>query len=530
MRNRTRPNGISRRDFFRTLGTGVTIPYLSKLLSSQTSALRNDLFWVKRIPDLPFYDPGQNNFHIGLDSLLYLMADKGLSLYRSSSGHPFAGPSGLIAAGDVVLIKVNAQWKYRGCTNSDLIRGLIQRILDHPDGFDGEVVIIENGQGRGSLKCDTSYSYGGDRSVHANATDERHHFLYLVNSVFKDPRVSAYLLDPIRNIFIADDDHSRHGYRTFEDVSYPCFTTTGGRRVELKEGIWHGGAHHGNIKLINVPVLKHHDTGGSEITASLKHVYGLVSMADGRRNFRHYGGLGETCGKMMVSVATPVLNIIDAIWVSHSALKGYPDKTTFQANQLLASQDPVAADYWAAKYILYPVDGNFRHHPNFSGVSRWLTQARDTINKRGGLLDPEKGIQVGRVTKKEEEMAVHTCAAGDFLSNIRLSVSESGLYFTTLPAGPATMEKPLNISVSGANPLSWRVETDVPWLDCVPSSGWGNGTVAVRVNPGGLGLGQHSGRILIHCPGAANSPQSVSVLLSVREDRRPRHSEFKSKF
>ena len=55
----------------------------------------------------------------------------------------------MIEADDVVLIKVNAQWKYRGCTNSDLIRGLIQRIREHPGGFRGEVVIIENGQGRG---------------------------------------------------------------------------------------------------------------------------------------------------------------------------------------------------------------------------------------------------------------------------------------------------------------------------------------------------------------------------------------------
>jgi hypothetical protein len=523
-------SGISRRDFIRTMGAGVAIPYLSRLPRLRTSTIQNDLFWVKGIPDFPFYDPGQQNFHLGLDSLLYLMADSGLSFYRSSSGHPFAGPAGLIEAEDVVLIKVNAQWKYRGCTNSDLIRGLIQRILDHPDGFHGEVVIVENGQGRGSLKCDTSLAYGGDKSVHANANDESHHFLYLVNTIFDDPRVSAYLLDPIRGNFIGDDDHVRDGYRKYENVSYPCFTTVGGRRVELKEGIWQAGAHHGNLKLINVPVLKHHDTGGSEITASIKHFYGLVSMADGQSGFRHYSGLGETCGKMMAAVATPVLNIIDAIWVSHSTLGGYPAGTTFRANQLLASQDPVAADYWAAKNILYPIDSNFRHHPDFLGVSRWLTKAENTINDRGGLLDHEKGIRVGLVTNKEQEMAVRSCAAGEFLSNIRLSVSESGLLFAAPASEPRTMEKPLAVSVSGANPLFWRVETDVPWLDCVPSSGSGNGTIAVRVNSAGLNPGKYGGRILIQCPGAANSPQSVSVTLTIRERRESRRSEFKSKF
>jgi hypothetical protein len=113
--------------------------------------------------------------------------------------------------------------------------------------------------------------------VHANANDERHSFLYLVNTIFRDPRVSSYLLDPIRGRFIAADDHHTDGYRRYEDVSYPCFTTAGGTRIELKEGIWQGDGYEQNLKLINVPVLKHHDTGGSEITASLKHLYGVLS-------------------------------------------------------------------------------------------------------------------------------------------------------------------------------------------------------------------------------------------------------------
>ena len=530
MDTRKKAGGLTRRDFLQRLAVGVSVPYLTNLPGLRSSAVLNDLYWVKRIPDQPFYDPGQPNYHVGLDSLLYLMADNGLKFYRSSGGHPFGGASGLIAAGDVVLIKVNAQWKYRGCTNSDLIRGLIQRILDHPDGFTGEVVIIENGQGRGSLECDTTAAYGGDSSVHANANDESHHFLYLVNEVFNEPRVSAYLLDPIRRTFIGDNDHTKDGYRKFENVSYPCFTTAGGNRVELKEGIWKAGAHRGNLKLINVPVLKHHDTGGSEITASLKHMYGLVSMSDGQSGIRHYSRLGETCGKMMSSVATPVLNIIDAIWVSYSALGGYPADTTFRTNQLLASQDPVAADYWAAKYILYPVNSNPRHHPDFAGVDSWLVQARNTINDRGGLLNPENGVLVSRVTRNEAEMRAQTSLAGDFLNNVRLSVSRSGLRFSASVGEARTLERSLSIAVSGANPLTWRIETDAPWLSCVPSAGSGNKTVAVFVQTAGLEPGRHTGRIIIRCPGAANTPLTVSVVLSLLERRRRVDNRSKSKF
>ena len=217
------------------------------------------------------------------------MGRRGLKFYKSAATGPLAGPAGLIGSDDVVLVKVNAQWKYRGATNSDLVRGLVRRLLDHPDGFTGEIVLIENGQGRGSLACDSRAAYP-DGGVHANANDERHSFLYLVNRVFHDPRVSAYLLDSIRGRFILLGDHATDGYRRFENVSYPCFTTAGGRRVELRRGVWTGGAFRRNLKLINVPVLKHHDTGGSEFTACLKHMYGLVSMMDGQSSFRHYRG------------------------------------------------------------------------------------------------------------------------------------------------------------------------------------------------------------------------------------------------
>ena len=400
---------FTRRDFLSWVPKGLLFLAVAKWprLLQGAAPILNDIYWVKGVPDQPFYLGGNSNYHAGVDSLLSLMGKKGLKFYRSGNITTLSGPAGLISANDVVLIKVNAQWKYRGCTNSDVIRGLVQKILDHPDNFSGEVVIFENGQGRGSLKCDTSTSYSGNTEVHANANDETHSFVYLADVIFNDPRVSTFLLDPIRNTFIGVDDHTTNGYRTYENVSYPCFTTAKGNRVELRDGVWKGASYAQNLKLINVPVLKHHDNGGSEITESLKHMYGLVSMSDGQSTFRHYAGLGETCGKMMVSVCPPVLNIIDAIWVSHLALTGYPESNTHRSSQLLASQDPVALDYWAAKFVLYPINSNSRHHPDFSGINAWLTSARDIINTRGGMANAGKGIIVGSVTRNEAEMRVY---------------------------------------------------------------------------------------------------------------------------
>jgi hypothetical protein len=363
------------------------------------------IFWIKNIPDQPFSASSPNN-HAGFEALLGLMDGNDLSFYKRKDSYKQSEAYGLIAADDVVLVKVNAQWKYRGCTNSDLIRGLVQRILDHPDGFSGEVVIIENGQGRGSLYCDTMSGYDLNSGIHANANDERHSFMYLVDEVFKGKPVSAYLLDPVRASFISADDHVSDGYRRLENISYPCFTSKRGTRIEVKEGVWANGAHQQNLKLINVPVLKHHDRGGSEITAALKHFYGLLTMSDGQSPARHYQGLGETCGKMVVLLRPPVLNIIDAIWVAHRELAGYPAEGTFRANQILASQDPVALDYWAAKNVLYPIDNNGYHHPDFAGISAWLEAAQNTINGRGGLFNPERGVRTGSVTRQESGMQV----------------------------------------------------------------------------------------------------------------------------
>jgi len=507
----------TRRDFLRLMAGGIVSPYITKLRRDEIkpAAILNDLFWVKNIPDDPFYNPAKPNLHLGLDSLLYLMAEAGLKFYRSKADHYLAGPQGLMAPEDIVLIKVNAQWKYRGCTNSDLIRGLVERILNHPDGFAGEVVILENGQGRGSLACDTSAAYG-DSSVRANANDERHSFIYLVNNIFHDPRVSYFLLDPIRGVFISQNDHITNGYRRFEDVSYPCFTTARGHRVELREGVWQGGNYSQNLKLINVPVLKHHDTGGSEITASLKHFYGLVSMSDGYSGYRHYSGLGETCGKMIASVITPVLNIIDAIWVSHGSLTGYPASTTFRANQLLASQDPVALDYWAAKYILYPIDKNARHHPDFPGVEKWLTAGRDMINSRGGLRNVAKGIVVDKVTKNETEMNVRVASAGDFLRHTRLSVSEPELSLVFAGSRSRKIKtKEIALSFPEDYPFAWWVEVSDDWLSVVPDSGLGHSKVIVQVDAAGLDPGKYSGHLLIYCLEAANSPFQLPVNLLV---------------
>ena len=193
-------------------------------------------------------------------------------------------------------------------------------------------------------------------------------------------------MDPIRSNFISDSDHSTEGYRRTSDVSYPCFTSGGGYRIEFWEGIWTGSGYGTHVKLINVPVLKTH--GGTGITGVLKHSYGILSMADGYSGIRHYSESGTQCGKMWSLVRVPDLNILDCIWVSHESLGGYPPEVTYRTNMLLAGIDPVALDYYASKHVLFPLGGGraHQHDPDsFAGLINHLTGAREFINANGGI-------------------------------------------------------------------------------------------------------------------------------------------------
>jgi len=408
---------ITRRDFVKGVAAAGAFVYAGGFLNARHFFSQTDKSRVFRVDHCPVDDwqPATNAplRHQGLDSLLDLLADHRIYLYSTAGFPRWGGPEGLINSNDVVLIKVNCQWKCRGTTNTDLVRGLIHRILEHPDGFAGEVVIIENGQGRGGFD---GMAGGGNYSawpeiasnVYVNAEQETILTVdYLVNTVFHGAPVSSFLLDNISSRFIGADDHTTNGYRKTSDVSYPCFTSVGDNRIELLEGVWDNGAYNqSKLKLINFPVLKDH--GGTGITGVLKHVYGIFSMADGSSGIRHYAQSGTQCGKMWSVVRSPDLNILDCIWVSFESLTGYPPETTCRTNTLLAGIDPVALDYYAAKHVMLPLGGAraSEHDPDtFPGLINHLEGARDFINANGGIG--------GRLASlRDENIEIITASAG----------------------------------------------------------------------------------------------------------------------
>ncbi|MBC7247398.1 MAG: DUF362 domain-containing protein [Actinobacteria bacterium] len=312
----------------------------------------HDIFVVNHVPR-PV--PGSSH-HPGVDALVHYMGEGGLFLYRSDRYGNGAGPGGLIARDDVVLIKVNAAFDQRGMTNTDVVKGLIAAVLEHPDGFTGEVVVVEN--------CEGGPDYD---QVRNNAEDTRQSFRAVVDS-FGDPsRVSASSWWSFTDNLVGEFDVGdfRQGYVNLgNNVSYPKFITGRGTCVSLRHGIWTGsGYDKSRMKLINVPVLKSHNATG--VTACLKNFMGVPSIHM-TTNVHHDLIFNGFMGRMMNEVIYPCLNILDAIWVSPSHPDGPagPYSKAVRTDILLAGTDPVALDWYAAKHVLLPVSGYGRHDPD----------------------------------------------------------------------------------------------------------------------------------------------------------------------
>ena len=351
---------------------------------------------------------GRNVAHI--DNLIELMGENGLKFYQTGSAGTTQGPSGLFNASDVILIKNNCQWSQRGGTNTDLIKELIQILVNHPDGFTGEIIIADNGQGRGNM----------DFSLH-NAEDTSQSTEDVADFFADSYNVSTFLWDNINyhSVNEYENGDSINGYvknySTDPDtgiyITYPKFRTTFGTNVSLKFGIWNGTEYIQPVKIINFPILKTHS--GFGVTACIKHYMGVQSQGVGNGH-DHIGSGGM--GSLMADFGIPTLNILDAIWVNanpapyaHCGPNTYNLEAT-RINIIMASLDPIALDYWAAKHVLKQTAiliGNSEHADTIDP---------DTSDKNG--LSEAFGVYLNRsrdeildagynVTSNEQNMTIY---------------------------------------------------------------------------------------------------------------------------
>jgi len=340
----------------------------------------------------------------GIQKLIDLMGQHGLPFYKSYENGTNKGPNGLIARDDVVIIKVNSQWDERGGTNTDLVKALIQAILNHPDGFIGEIIVADNGQAQyGSAGTGGSFSWSKN-----NAENTSQSFQSVVEFfASKGYKVSAYLWDRIttKRVNEYSEGDMEDGYvinttrnpKTGIMVSYPKFKTAFGTYISFKYGVWNPGNRtysSEKLKVINFPVLKTHSIYG--VTACVKHYMGVVSdkltSMFGARAHDTVGSGGM--GTQMVESRFLVLNIIDAIWVNAKPRGGPSTRydEAIRVNIIAASTDPVALDYWAAKHILLEVakrvgyDGISSLDPDNTASGSfgfWLRLSMEEIKRAG---------------------------------------------------------------------------------------------------------------------------------------------------
>lgn len=350
-------------------------------------------------------------------SLVAIMAGAGTHFYRSSQARPDCGPDGLIAPDDVVVIKVNAEWRERGMTNTDVIKGLIGAVVDHPDGFTGEIVICENGQWQ-----DPAFMDSPDRN---NAYDRGQSYADVAAAYAGTHRVSTYDWTLVRKSAVGEFDAGDYadGYVPVDAVAinYPKFTSAYGTAISMRNGIWNGSVYdNARLKLLNVPVLKsHHYTG---VTAACKLFMGFWSTAllgyDPHANMVFNGYMG----RIMAYGRYPDLNIIDAVWCNPDYLQGpnAPYGSAAQSAVVLASRDPIALDYFAGKHVLYQVSGYGRHdpdNPDSSNPGNGKTYADGTpcyggpYNAFNQMLTSTAAVLSGAgyvVTRDEAKMNVYT--------------------------------------------------------------------------------------------------------------------------
>ncbi len=426
---------LARRDFLkRILMGGFSLLFPRQIITSEYKEFEPKKSWNLSASTINMHPSKQSVSSQQFSSLVI----------RSLNGPPpenikkvielIGGIEKIIGEDDIVMIKPNLQWWSQGAPNLAAFKALIELIMEKPGGFKGEVIILENCH-RGSAP----WQHGGWANIFernadlknirnmnelANLLKERYgskiSIIHLVDikaggkRVFHPKDGPGYVYcDGSNGIPLLKCENGKKGkdYRA-TIMTYPIFKTSKGTIIDFKKGVWEKGSYTDQpIKFINLAALNHHSTYCG-MTSAIKNYMGITDLSGGANpdiNGRLIGGyynfhafsfnewspgpelgmLGRAIGTFMKTIRRADLNITTAEWTGLSSRVEPPVAHT---RAVLASTDPVALDYHAAKYLLYPNSKISFHNPDLpnSPIFHLLEKCSEIV---GGALN-EREIDV----------------------------------------------------------------------------------------------------------------------------------------
>jgi len=335
-------------------------------------------------------------------------------IYESKNGTPeqnvkkviemMGGINRFIENNDIIIIKPNAQWWNQGMTNTNALKGFIELILNI-SGFKGEIIIADNHHnwnlykgcnilGWSTIFRNGDFNYNELIDYFQNKgykNISKYNWIdagrYSREETFKNKFKGAIIetvkkiLNYRRNIVKGPEDGDGYVWTDIEyccngkktKMTYPIFTSKSSNiTIDFKNGAWKNGVYINQpVKFINFAVLNHHSSFAG-VTSSVKNYLGIVDLTCGYKgaepkgyhNFHYIGipGMGGAIGTFMNTIRKADLNIVTAEWTGFGSR--VDTKLSARTKTIIASKDPVALDYYTAKYILYPLGGPVAHLNN----------------------------------------------------------------------------------------------------------------------------------------------------------------------
>jgi len=406
---------ITRRNFIKKAGKGAGLLAVAPIVWKNSAinkqayiSTTSHIFWASE------YGPGKN-----MEMIIDMMG----------------GIENLIGIEDIVIIKTNAQHFNQGSPNLAAIKRFVELVIGMPN-FKGEIIIADNNHSNEHPWLHGAWYNAFEINSDVPDVNNLNDLINLFQNQGYNNVTACHWIDVdkggkrvsnpadgdgyvYRTDLICDNAATGDDYRE-TIMTYPIFTSSySGTTIDLANGAYkNGDSIDQPVKFINFAGLCAHGsyTGA---TSAIKNYLGVADLSGGWKiggkllqnyyNFHSFpfndagpgpvpGMLGKEVGTFLKTIRAADLNITTAEWVGWEHRREI--EKAEQTKKILASTDPVALDYYATKFVLYPAG-----KANNSYLGEKLNPDQKELPLRQYL---DKCHELGIGTLNEEEMEVHS--------------------------------------------------------------------------------------------------------------------------